>query len=73
MPDGERNVTRVTGSDMSSSHSTTVCSPSSSPSGKGAVTLNPSGPSTAMTASSHCPRSIDSAGAGSNVTRSTIS
>ena len=37
------------------------------------VALNPSGPSTAMTASSHCPRSICSAGVGSNVTRSIVS
>ena len=56
---GSRRVSRVTGVAMSSSNGTTRGSPSSSPSGNGAVTLNPTpSSSTATRAVGKCSRSI---------------
>src|SRR6478609_3408761 len=70
---GRRSVTRVAGWPTSSSQSTTTCSPPSSPSGNGALTLNPTPrSSTATSASGICSRNIVRTGRGSNVTVSVI-
>src|SRR4029078_6085959 len=67
VPVGLRKVNRVAGEYENSFQGTTRTSPSSSPSGNGALTLKPMPiSSNAKTASGQVPRNISSAGAGSN-------